>query len=106
MNERFEVTGMTCAACSARVEKAVGKLEGVSSVAVNLLTGSMQTDFDENITSADKIISAVEAAGYGASLRSEKTEKTREKAVAVDEAKEMLHRFVVSLCFLVPFWYL
>ena len=66
MNERFEVTGMTCAACSARVEKAVGKLEGVSSVAVNLLTGSMQTDFDENITSADKIISAVEAAGYGA----------------------------------------
>ncbi|MEE0515144.1 MAG: heavy metal-associated domain-containing protein, partial [Emergencia sp.] len=47
--ERFEVTGMTCSACSARVEKTVSKLEGTENVSVNLLTGTMQVDFDENV---------------------------------------------------------
>ena len=61
---KYMVTGMSCAACSARVERAVGSLEGVSSCSVNLLTGSMTVEGD----AADEIIiSAVESAGYGAS---------------------------------------
>ena len=48
MNKKYKVTGMTCSACSSRVEKCVGKLDGVNTVSVNLLTNSMQIDFDES----------------------------------------------------------
>ena len=68
MKQKFTVTGMTCSACSAHVEKAVCKLEGVSSVNVNLLGGSMQVDFDPARQNNDSIISAVIASGYGAQL--------------------------------------
>ena len=57
--QKFNITGMTCSACSAHVEKAVCRLEGVSAVNVNLLAGSMAVDFDENATGVDKIIAAV-----------------------------------------------
>ena len=67
--EQFNVTGMTCAACSARVEKAVGKLDGVNSVAVNLLKNSMAVDYDDTVLDTQKIITAVTEAGYGASLK-------------------------------------
>ena len=64
--EKFDVTGMTCAACSAHVERAVRGVEGVKEVTVSLLTNSMAVDFSSPAT-AEKICSAVSAAGYGAS---------------------------------------
>ena len=68
MKEKFDVTGMTCSACSSRVEKCVSKLEGVDEVSVNLLTNSMQVKYDEKIIKEQGIIDAVVHAGYGASL--------------------------------------
>lgn len=67
MKEKFDVTGMTCSACSSRVEKCVSKLEGVDEVSVNLLTNSMQVKYDEKIIKEQGIIDAVVYAGYGAS---------------------------------------
>ena len=66
MQEKFVVTGMTCAACSAHVEKAVSQLQGVDSVAVNLMLGSMLVDYDPAQVTAQAIVSAVENGGYGA----------------------------------------
>ena len=68
MKQKFEVSGMTCTACSAHVEKAVCKLPGVQEVNVSLMTNSMQVDYDQTQTSPDAIIAAVESGGYGASL--------------------------------------
>lgn len=67
MKEKFDVTGMTCSACSSRVEKCVSKLEGVEEVTVNLLTNSMQVKYDENVLEEQGIIDAVVHVGYGAS---------------------------------------
>ena len=68
MKQKFNVTGMTCSACSAHVEKAVGKVDGVQSVSVSLMTNSMLVEYDEAQTGCDAIIAAVESGGYGASL--------------------------------------
>jgi Cu+-exporting ATPase len=65
--KKFDVTGMSCAACQGHVEKAVKKLEGVKSVNVNLLQNSMQVEYDESCVSPADMIAAVEKAGYGAS---------------------------------------
>ena len=67
MTEQFAVTGMTCAACSAHVEKAVSRLSGVQSAPVNLMLGSMTVTYDEKAVTEGDIIAAVKAAGYGAS---------------------------------------
>ena len=67
--ELFNITGMTCAGCSARVEKTVAGLEGVQQAAVNLLTNSMEVRFDEGVLTAQDIIKAVEKTGYGASVK-------------------------------------
>ena len=74
---KYDVTGMTCAACSARVEKAVSSLDDVSSCSVNLLTNSMIVDGE---ATSEEIIKAVENAGYGASLHGSKTEKKNNRA--------------------------
>ena len=66
-NEKFNVTGMTCAACQANVSKTVSKLNGIKSVDVNLLSGSMKVEYDENIIKESEIIDAVQGIGYGAS---------------------------------------
>ena len=66
---KFDVTGMTCSACSAHVEKSVSKLEGVDKVSVNLLTNSMQAEYNEDIVNENDIINAVISAGYGASVK-------------------------------------
>lgn len=66
--ETYDVTGMSCAACSSRVEKAVAKQPGAQQVAVNLLKNSMVVEYDESQLSSAQIIAAVEKAGYGASL--------------------------------------
>ena len=67
--EQYHVTGMSCAACSARVEKAVGKVAGVTSCSVSLLTNSMGV---EGTASSEDVIAAVKAAGYGAAVKEEK----------------------------------
>lgn len=107
MQKNFSVTGMTCSACSARVQKSVEKLDGVESANVNLLKNSMNVTFDENSLSTDDIISAVVSAGYGASVMGEKkkTEPTTKNG-ADDELKKMKTRLIVSACFAVPLFYL
>ena len=109
MNQKFIVTGMTCSACSAHVEKAVRKLPDVSNVAVDLLGGSMRVEYDETKLSPDGIIAAVTGAGYGASLPAAPgAAKTAAAPVNTMEAelKNMKRRFISSLCFLVPLFYI
>ena len=103
---------MTCSACSSRVEKTVSKLEGTDQVSVNLLTGTMQVSYDDNLIDDGKIIEAVEKAGYGASLDSGDAPSTNGKAeaeeaskAAFDEAKQMKHRLIWSVVLLVPLMY-
>ena len=68
MKEKYMITGMTCSACSARVDKCVRKLDGVKDVNVNLLTNSMSVVYDESVLNPDTIVGAVTDAGYGAYL--------------------------------------
>ncbi len=110
MKQKFNVTGMTCSACSAHVEKAVSKVEGVSSVNVNLLGNSMLVEYDEGKTGSDAIIAAVVEGGYGASLPSARTSAApaarTEGANMGEELAHMKRRFLISLCFLIPLFYL
>ena len=109
MKQKFNVTGMTCSACSAHVTKAVEKLPGVSSVNVNLLGGSMLVEYDPGAESPESIIAAVDDAGYGASLPASKGGAKADAAPAVDMEAELLgmkRRFVISLCFLLPLFYI
>ncbi|MBO3279677.1 heavy metal translocating P-type ATPase [Intestinimonas butyriciproducens] len=109
MKQKFNVTGMTCSACSAHVTKAVEKLPGVSSVNVNLLGGSMLVEYDPGAESPESIIAAVDDAGYGAALPSSKGGAKADAAPAVDMEAELLgmkRRFVISLCFLLPLFYI
>ncbi len=112
MKEKFKVTGMTCSACSSRVEKTVSKLEGTDEVSVNLLTGTMQVTYDDNLIDDGRIIQAVEKAGYGASVDSgeaaaKKSNDASEEAskAAFDEAKQMKRRLIWSVVLLVPLMY-
>lgn len=107
MQKNFSITGMTCSACSARVQKSVEKLDGVESANVNLLKNSMTVVFDENALSTDDIVSAVVSAGYGASVVGEKkkTDSSIKKRTD-DELKNMKTRLIVSACFAVPLFYL
>jgi len=110
MKQKCDVTGMTCAACSAHVEKAVKKVPGVRSVSVNLLGNSMVVDYDESATSTDVIFRAVEQAGYGASLPAgsggAKADARPAGDVMEEELRHMKRRFLTSLCFLLPLFYL
>ncbi len=105
---KFSVGGMSCAACQAHVEKAAGSVEGVSQADVNLLANSMVCTFDENAASEEDIIKAVEKAGYSASPVSADKEKSTPKKQAVDDSEEkyMLKRFITSLIFLLPLFYI
>ncbi|MBU5451484.1 heavy metal translocating P-type ATPase [Acetivibrio sp. MSJd-27] len=107
MNQKFDVTGMTCSACSAHVEKSIGKLEGVSSVQVNLLANQMKVEYDEKDLTSDQIIKAVEAAGYGAALHQNGTVKAAEPVkTANKETEAMKFRLIVSFVFMIPLFYL
>ncbi len=107
--EKFTVTGMTCSACSARVQKAVEKIEGTADVTVNLLTNSMQLQYDERETNPDAIIKAVAAAGYGASVKG-RTAQQDAAGAGADPAKktiaDMKHRLIWSIAFLIPMMYI
>lgn len=106
--EQFTITGMTCSACSARVEKAVAKVDGTKDVSVNLLTNSMQLEYDEAKTSVPAIIKAVVDAGYGASVKGKQA--AAKAAPQEDPVKksiaEMKHRLVWSIAFLLPTMYI
>ena len=106
--ERFAVTGMTCSACSARVEKAVTALAGTDNVSVNLLTNSMQLSYDEGKLTTAQIIAAVEQAGYGASLQGEKSTKAVESGEdpLAKDAANMRKRLSLSVLFLLPLMYI
>ena len=69
MKQKFDVTGMSCSACSAHVEKAVSKLPGIDTVQVNLLQNSMTVEYEEGVSDEQKIIADVTEAGYGASVK-------------------------------------
>lgn len=99
---KYDVTGMTCSACQAHVEKAVKNVNGISSVNVNLLRNFMQVEFDEKIADSAKIIAAVEKAGYGASEQGAETHKNS----GGDELKKMKFRLISSVCFLIPLFYI
>lgn len=112
MKQQFNVTGMTCSACSAHVEKAVGKAEGVTQVAVSLMTNSMSVEYDENKITAAGIISAVEKSGYGASVKGEERAKggaaaEREADAAEDEKslKSRKMKLLWSIGLLLPLMY-
>ncbi len=112
MKQQFTVTGMSCAACSAHVEKAVGRLDGVQDVSVSLLTNTMQVTYDESMVKPADIAGAVSHAGYGASpvssSRSDSTQSAREdaQAQAKQELAGMRHRLIGSLIFLIPLFYI
>lgn len=107
MDKKFDVTGMTCSACSSHVEKSVCKLVGEGNVSVSLLTNSMQVSYDESKISENDIIKAVEDAGYGASVAGGSSAKKAEKKESVVDAelKEMKTRLIVSFVFLIPLMY-
>lgn len=96
---QFDISGMSCAACSARVEKAVSSLEGVSSCSVNLLTNSMVV---EGSVTDEEIISAVVKSGYGATKKGEKVNKSAQNT----EEKQLIRRLIVSVCLLIPLMYI
>lgn len=105
--QQYNVTGMSCAACSARVEKAVVNVDGVSSVSVSLLTNSMVV---EGEAEANRIIEAVEKAGYGASLKGKGAEKKGQEVSFASETgreiKALRNRFLMSVIFLIPLMYI
>lgn len=108
MKQKFNVTGMSCSACSAHVEKAVSKVPGVDMVQVNLLQNSMVVEYAEGTTDAQKIIHAVEEAGYGASVKGREPVKKEENAMqqkAAQEARQMKHRLGWSIAFLAVLMY-
>ena len=119
--DKFDVGGMTCAACQAHVDRAVSKLDGVQSVAVNLLAGSMLVDYDPAQITPDDICTAVDRAGYSASPVSAGTEATpggsaqaRSGATHMESptkklevaASAMRTRLIVSIIFLIPLFYI
>lgn len=115
--QKFAVTGMTCSACSSHVEKSVRKLSGMEKVSVNLLTNSMQVEYDETVCDTEKIIAAVEKGGYGASLMpsdlsandsrndasgiSRRNTPNREALKGKKENRTMQVRLTVSIAFMI-----
>ena len=107
MKEKFTVTGMTCSACSAHVEKAVRKVPGVTDVSVNLLGGSMLVEHGPDVTD-ETIVNAVVHAGYGASPAAASAKAAAQPAAnnMEQELAHMKRRLISSFCFLIPLFYL
>lgn len=113
--ETYDITGMSCAACSARIEKGISGMEGMQQCSVNLLKNSMTVSYDEAKLDSGKIVHQVEDIGYGASLHQAQGSKTtgasgRGKNGATDAAaaaaKQMKQRLIVSLVFTIPLFYI
>ncbi|NLJ58703.1 MAG: heavy metal translocating P-type ATPase [Tissierellia bacterium] len=103
--EKFDVTGMTCSACSARVEKNINKTEGVIEANVNLLTNSMVVKYDDSLLSSKDIVKVVEDTGYGASS-AEKKDGDLKETDSKSEIDEMKTRLIVSMVFAIPLFYI
>lgn len=101
--EQYSISGMSCAACAARVEKAVSRLDGVDSCAVNLLTNSMSV---EGKATESEIVAAVVSAGYGAKKKGAKEEKKDDSALKDNETPLILKRLIASLVFFLPLMYI
>ncbi|WP_294551019.1 heavy metal translocating P-type ATPase [uncultured Pseudoflavonifractor sp.] len=110
LKQKFDVTGMTCSACSAHVDKAVRKLDGVTEVNVNLLSNSMTVEYDPDKTSPQAIEAAVADAGYGASCplpAGKQAPAARQGPSPMEEElKHMKRRLIVSFIFLIPLFYI
>ena len=110
MQEKYNVTGMTCAACQARVQKSVSNLTGVQECNVNLLKNSMVVTYDDKNVNSGQIIAAVEKAGYGASLQQVKGKSAAQAVSPVDTAKKeykaMRRRVIWSFVFTIPLFYI
>ncbi len=108
MKKDFNITGMTCSACSARVERVVNKISTVNDVSVNLLTNSMSLNLENN-EDLEKVYAAVKKAGYGIEEVKKEAEK-KEKEMAVDivkeESEQLKFRLIVSILFLIPLMYI
>lgn len=111
--EVFDITGMTCSACSARIEKGISGMDGAEQVSVNLLKNSMSVTYDENRLDPGKIVEKVEDIGYGAMVHSGRSEAAGKKAAqqekgagaAEAEMQRMKKRLIISLAFTVPLFY-
>ena len=111
MQQRYDVTGMTCAACSARVEKSVSALPGVRQCSVNLLKNSMTVEYNDKELTGAQIVQAVEKAGYGAQPqpargRAEGQPRPDPAAAAKQEYRKMRRRLVWSIVVTLPLFYL
>lgn len=106
MKQKFDVTGMTCSACSAHVERSVGKLQGVCSVNVNLLQNSMTVEYEDTKLTDDEIIKAVEQGGYGAKVHGAENSSIPVENIAQSEMESMKKRLIWSFLFLVPLFYI
>lgn len=98
--KRYNVTGMTCSACSSGIERALGRLDGVSSCEVSLMAKSMKVDFDESVVSEEKIFSVVKELGYGIY-----NENEQPKGKAENRDNKLFIRFIISVCLLAPLLY-
>jgi len=98
--KRYSVTGMTCSACSSGIERAMGRLDGVSSCEVSLMAKSMKVDFDESVVSEEKIFSVVKELGYGIYNEGEQPE-----GKAQNRDNKLFIRFIISVCLLAPLLY-
>lgn len=107
--EQFDITGMTCSACSSRVEKSVSKLSGMSEVSVNLLKNSMVVNYDDAALNTNDIVNAVVKAGYGAIPKSNEAKQAKANNAAVStaqlEQQQMKRRLIISMIFTVPLFY-
>ncbi len=103
MKEKFDVFGMSCSACSAKIQNRLNNEEGVTSCEVNLLTNSMLVEFDEKNLDAKKIVKIVQDTGYDARVKGEKREKA--EVTHETETKMMLKRLILSFAFLIPLMY-
>ncbi len=107
-SQKFNVTGMTCSACSARIEKNINKTDGIIEANVNLLSNSMTVKYDESVLTEKDIIKVVQDTGYGASSAERKKEAAApdQKSDAEKEFHEMKKRLLISFIFAVPLLYL
>lgn len=104
----FDISGMTCSACAARLEKGIAKLAGIEQVSVNLLKNSMTVTYDENTLNTDQIIDKVADIGYGAARQRQTGKKAAAQAetTAPSETQQMKKRLVASVIFTVPLFYI
>lgn len=107
MKKKYDVKGMGCAACSARIEKNVGAMKGVDRVEVNLLANTMMVHYDETMVSSADIMAEVEESGYEAEEAEEDSHRSGSgEEIGKEHIGEMKRRFLVSLIFMIPLFYI